>query len=67
MIDDVNDELTREWLEVFNEHKAYGGDPANSIFFRMALHTLPLGVDPENEDVKKAIEEIRESVARRSS
>lgn len=53
----IIDELTEEWLEVFEDAKAKG--ELTSIFFRLSISVLPEGVDPNDERVRKAIEEIR--------
>lgn len=58
------DEITRDWLEVFRESKERGEDLSCSVFWRLALHTLPLGVDGNCEEVKQAVREIQEAVNR---
>jgi hypothetical protein len=58
----MGDELTREWLDVFAASKAAEERLADSPFWRLALHTLPLGVDPDHPEVVAALAEIRASV-----
>jgi len=59
MEDAVNEPtLTDDWIECFDEAKANGN--LSSIFFRLALHTLPEGVDGDDPRVVSAINEIRE-------
>ncbi len=58
-------EITREWLDFFQDRKANGDRLADSIFWRLAVDVLPLGVDPDHPEVKAAIEEIRQSIAAR--
>lgn len=55
-------ELTQEWLKVYRDLKANGENPSDSIFFRLALHVLPIGVDPDEPEVKQAIAEIAEGL-----
>ena len=55
-------ELTDEWLGVFSDCKARGENLADSIFWRMALECLPMGVDPEDQRVVDALAEIRAAV-----
>jgi hypothetical protein len=53
------DELTQEWLQLFNDDKAKGL-LGKSIFWRLAAHVeLPMGVDPNHPEVISAIEEIK--------
>lgn len=59
--------LTDEWLEVFDDDVKAGKELADSVFWRLALHTLPEGVNPEDHRVKSALAAIRESVIRRDS
>lgn len=56
----ISEEITNDWLEVFQKSKS---EPAGlkSIFFRLALTTLPVGVSPEDPRVVAAIEEIRKA------
>ncbi len=51
--------VTAEWLETFKLSKAKGENLADSVFWRLALTTLPEGVDPNNPEVQAAIREIR--------
>ena len=57
--------LTREWLDCFERSKAAGECLADSIFWRLALYELPLGVDRDEPCVQVALTEIRESQQRR--
>lgn len=50
--------LTDEWIECFEEAKTAGN--LSSIFFRLALHTLPEGVDDDDPRVVDAIKELRQ-------
>lgn len=54
-------ELTKDWLQLFNEDKAKG-TLAKSIFWRLATFDLPEGVDPDNPEVIAAIEDIRQAL-----
>ena len=60
----MND-LTDEWLGRLEDAKKRGEVLADSIFWRLAVDFLPLGVDPDDELVKGALEEIRASISRR--
>lgn len=52
-------ELTKDWLQLFNEDKAEGA-LGKSIFWRLAAEVeLPEGVDPDNPEVMAAIGDIR--------
>lgn len=62
---DLYDGITDEWLECFESAKANGSPLDESIFWRLALHTLPEGVDPDNEYVKAALAEIKASMKAR--
>jgi len=56
--DGMMKEITDDWLSVFEQHEDGG---LKSIFFRLALHTLPEGVDPSDPRVVAALEKIREA------
>ena len=58
----MRDELTQEWLDVFDECRRRGDNLADSIFWRLAITSLPLGVDRDDTAVRAAIEEIKASV-----
>lgn len=51
--------VTEEWVEFYEKQKK---DPENlkSIFWRLALHFLPEGVDPNDPRVLAALDRIRE-------
>lgn len=55
-------ETTADWLACFSDAKAAGDELADSIFWRLALHCLPEGVDGNDPRVAAALEEIRASV-----
>lgn len=59
---DVVRETTQDWLDCFESSRARGENLADSIFWRLALYTLPECVDPDDPRVKAALEEIRCSV-----
>ncbi len=52
-------EITRDWLDVFEKSKRAGEELEKSVFWRLAVFVLPLGVDPEHPDVQKALAEIK--------
>jgi hypothetical protein len=60
-------ETTFEWLDLYNEDKNAGKDLASSVFWRLALHSLPEGVDPYHPAVVLALDDIRSSVAAREA
>lgn len=55
--------LTDEWIECFNNDRSEGKRLADSIFWRLAVHTLPEGVDAADQRVIDAIQEIKKSIA----
>ena len=55
-------ELTREWLECFRDDRDAGENLADHVFWRLALHELPEGVDGGDPEVMGALEAIRASV-----
>ena len=63
-------ELTDEWLEVFDMEKEKKNQDkthllADSVFFRLALHSLPLGVDDQDPRIIAALQEIKEDQEKR--
>lgn len=60
--DEVTREITAEWLDTFNKDVAEGKNLADSIFWRLALDTLPEGVDRNEPQVIAALAKIRESI-----
>jgi hypothetical protein len=62
----IMNELTYEWLKTFAECKTSGENLANSVFWRLALHALPLGVDGNNPEVRAALKEIQVAVEKRA-
>jgi len=52
------EDITEEWLEVFENAKAAGEDLSASAFFRLSVTHLPLGVNGDDPRVKAAIAEI---------
>lgn len=65
--DAVKQSVTADWLEVFDDDVKAGKELADSVFWRLALHTLPEGVNPEDPRVQAALAKIRESVQRRGN
>lgn len=63
----TGDEITREWVECFDDAVKRGEDVADSIFFRMALMCLPAGVDPDDPRVVERVGKIREAVRKRGA
>jgi hypothetical protein len=59
------DSLTQEWLECYRDDKANGENPADHIFWRLALDVLPEGVNPNDPQVIAAIAEIRTACEKR--
>lgn len=60
---EVVDECTREWLEIYRKGKSDG--ELGSVFFRMAIVLgLPEGVDDSNPDVIESLSEIRQACGR---
>lgn len=55
--------LTQEWLDCFDESVRNGECLADSVFWRLALHTLPEGVNVDDVRVKQALRAISKSVA----
>jgi hypothetical protein len=55
-------EITREWIEVFDGCVMRGEVLRDSAFWRLALYHLPEGVDPNHPEVIDALVMIRESV-----
>lgn len=51
--------LTDEWLEVYNESVKNNEDFKQSIWWRLAVDTLPMGVDNTDPRVIAAIEDIK--------
>jgi hypothetical protein len=55
----VFDELTDEWMEVYDNSVKSGEDFKKSIWWRLSVDTLPLGVDPEDPRVVAALQDIK--------
>ena len=51
--------ITDEWLECFGQDIRDGKDLSLSVFWRLALHTLPDGVDGRDHRIVAALEEIK--------
>lgn len=61
----TGDEITQDWLDTFAEAKANGEDLAASPSWRLALHSLPMGVNGADPRVRDAVEEIRRAAEKR--
>jgi len=53
--------LTDDWVETFYACVVGGENPADSPFWLLAIHTLPLGVDPDDSRVVKILARIKEA------
>jgi len=51
--------LTDEWIEVYDKAVAKGEDFKESIWWRLSVDVLPLGIDPEDSRVVAAIKDIK--------
>jgi hypothetical protein len=59
--------ITLDWLETYRTSKSKSQNLADSVFWRLALHSLPRGVDPKHPEVQAALKDIKESVERREN
>ncbi len=64
-MEEIIDSITRDWLECFDDSVKEKEDLSKSVFWRLALHTLPEGVNPNNSRVKDALKAIKESCDRK--
>lgn len=53
-------EITQEWLDCYEDAKAK--NDLRSIFFRLSLQVLPVGVDGDDPRVVAALADIKKAV-----
>jgi len=51
--------LTDEWLEVYDNSVKNGEDFKKSIWWRLSVDVLPLGIDTEDPRIIAAIQDIK--------